>query len=366
MLIIDNMDLPIPRKSSMYGDVMHAWSQALTVVENLVSGVAQSVNTGEALLGLSAWHIYPDICAIGEKTTVIEQRDHLVTRGGIVTLGLQRQRDKDPPGISWSMPLAHLRFYGGAVPSQRTVGLKSSKVSFDQIVLVAMGSVMTMWNDSKIDIDSAMRFLIAFAKIINLAHQHDKQQLLWPNVLADQARKVLSLDRLRRQEVTRLVNLGWRRYGVFLAPEIDHPPALFGLSDPNECIRLLRSPDQAIATMRDMADYIPVNLAGAITRYVHPDCQGFRMIEYASILPLARAGTTTGLHYRWLTTPDSWFNDDCVSKVLDRAAFIKSTLGELCGLLEPDELLKEIKNNMSGHTFSPRVIAKGSLKHLGF
>ena len=54
MLIVDNMDLPILHKSSMYGDVMRAWTQAMIVVENLLSGVAQSVNTGEALLGLSS------------------------------------------------------------------------------------------------------------------------------------------------------------------------------------------------------------------------------------------------------------------------------------------------------------------------
>ena len=142
MLIIDKTDLPIPRKASLYTDVMHTWTQALMVTENLVSGVAQSVNTGEALLGLSAWHIYPDIYAIGHRTTIIEQKDHLVTKGGIVTLGLQEHRERDDTGITWSMPLAHRRYYGGAVSSQRTLGFKITKVFFDRIVLVVMGSAM--------------------------------------------------------------------------------------------------------------------------------------------------------------------------------------------------------------------------------
>ena len=34
MLIIDNMHLPIPRKARLYDDVMHTWTQALTVAEN--------------------------------------------------------------------------------------------------------------------------------------------------------------------------------------------------------------------------------------------------------------------------------------------------------------------------------------------
>ena len=61
MLITDNTDLPLPRKASMYGDVIHAWTQALTVVESLVSGVARSVNSSEALLGLSAWQCTKDV-----------------------------------------------------------------------------------------------------------------------------------------------------------------------------------------------------------------------------------------------------------------------------------------------------------------
>ena len=337
MLIIDNMHLPIPRKASVYYDVMHTWTQALTVAENLVSGVAQSVNTGEALLGLSAWHIYPDICAIGQRTTIIEQNDHLVTKGGVVTLGLQEHRERDDPGITWSMPLAHLRYYGGAVSSQRTLGFKTTKVFFDRIILVAMGSAMAGWNNHDAELDSAMHFFIAFAGILEFSHRH-RQRLLWPKVLANQARRVLSSDQVGRQEMARLVGLGRRRYGVFLAPDKDHPPPFFGLTNPSKCIRLLHQPDRAIATIRGMADHIPVSLEGAIMRHVRPSISGSGMIEYASIFPSDQTGT----NYRWITlSPRSWDNDD-IFMLLDRATYIKETLGELCGLLEHDELIEEV------------------------
>lgn len=55
MLVIDNMDLPIYRKSGVYSDVMHAWTQALTVVENLVSGVAQSVKLAKLYSVQAEW-----------------------------------------------------------------------------------------------------------------------------------------------------------------------------------------------------------------------------------------------------------------------------------------------------------------------
>lgn len=359
MLIIDNMDLPIPRKANVYVDVMHTWTQALTVVENLVSGVAQSLNTGEALLGLSAWHIYPDICAIGHRTTIVEQEDPLVTKGGIVTLGLHEHRDRDAPGISWSMPLAHLRYYGGAVSSQRTLGFKTSKVLFDQIVLVAMGSAMAGWNDLDTELDTAMHFFIAFADILGFAHQHKEQRLPWPKVLADQARRVLSSDQIGRREMARLVGLGRRRYGVFLAPVKDHPPPLFGLNDPRECIRLLHLPDEGIAAIRAMVAYIPVSLKGAIIRHAYQTNSGFRMIEYASI----SASNHTRMNCRWITMPENWWDNDDISMVLNRATYIKETLGELCGLLEPDELFEEVA------AFSPdfpKYMTGRYFKRLGF
>ena len=359
MLIIDNMDLPIPRKASVYLDVMYTWTQALTVAENLVSGVAQSVNTGEALLGLSAWHIYPDICAIGPRTTTIEQKDHLVTKGGVVTLGLQEHRERDHPGITWSMPLAHLRYYGGAVSSQRTLGFKTTKVSFDRIVLVAMGSAMAGWNNNDAELDSAMHFFIAFAGILDFSHRHREQPLLWPKTLANQARRVLSSDQVGRQEMARLVGLGRRRYGVFLAPDKDHPPPFFGLTNPNKCIRLLHQPDQAIATIRGMADKIPGSLKGAITRHVRTGISGFRMIEYASIFPKKQIGG----NYRWITMPHSWWDDDDISMVLDRATYIRGTLRELCGLLEHDELIEEVAPMFYG---PPQLMTGKNSKRLGF
>ena len=367
MLMIDNMDLPIPHKVSVYNDVMHTWIQALTVVEKLVSGVAQSVTTGEALLGLSAWHIYPDLCVTGQRTTFVEQKDHLVTKGGIVTLGLQEHRDRDPTGILWSMPLAHLRYYGGAVSTQRTLSSKSSKVSFDRIVLVAMGSAMTVWIHPDSEIKSAMRFFIAYSDLYDFGQAVESKRLLWPKMLAEQARKVLSADQAEFQDMARLIDLGRRRYGGFLAPDKEHPRAFFGLTDPNWCIRLLYLPDQAIFTMRSMVKFLPVNLDYAFIRHAHPNLNEFSMIEYASISQIRASGGF--VYHRWITMPEGCWDNDCFSMVLDRARYIKEVLGELCGLIEHEELFCEIcpagdAGAMS--SFFPRVIARGHDKSLAF
>lgn len=261
------------------------------------------------------------------------------------------------------MSLAHLRFYGGPVPSQRTVSLKNSKVSFEQIVLVAMSSAVSMWNNPLPEMEGTMRFFIAFADILDLAQQHRTQRLNWSRVLADQAHRVLSSDQAERQEMARLVGLGWRRYGAFLAPDKDHPAPFFGLINPDGCIRLLNLPDGAIVTMRNMADYIPFGLEGAITRYVYPDFEGFRMIEHGSHTPQSLSDTTTKSYCRWTTMPASWWNEeDCISMILDHAIYVMKTLGELCGLLEPGELFREIY----GDPFTPRFITGGAKKRLRF
>lgn len=64
------------------------------------------------------------------------------------------------------MPLAHLRYYGGAVSSQRTLGFKITRVFFDRIVLVTIGSAIAGSNNSDAELDSAMHFFIAIADIL--------------------------------------------------------------------------------------------------------------------------------------------------------------------------------------------------------
>ena len=73
-----------------------------------------------------------------------------------------------------------------------------------------------------------MQFIIAFADILEFIHQHSNLRLLWPRMLADQARMVHLANQAKRQETARLVGRGWRRYGGFLGPGQEHPRPFFG------------------------------------------------------------------------------------------------------------------------------------------
>lgn len=283
----------------------------------------------------------------------------------MVTLGLHEHQDRDSKGIVWSMPLAHLRYYGGAVPSQRTLGFKNSKVSFDQIVLVAMGSAMSRWPNALKDLEIAMRFFIAIADRGNYNTEHQLPLPVWPHLFANQARRVLDSDKTGRHEMVRLIALGWRRYGIFLAANKDHPDPLFGLSKPGRLLNLLRLPDQEIATIRKMVPLFPVKLEGAFIRYVHDNRDQFRMIEYASIDPAVKnpSQNSLSIRHRWIMMPRTDFSDYWMSLVLDRATYIKTHLREPCGLLEFDELFREIDTTPGA---APRIFPCGTRKRHGF
>lgn len=115
MLILNNLGLAVNTKLSVSDSVLDAWMSAMTTVDNLVSGKPQSVQTGAPLLGLSSWHLYPDMIVSGtgknSKAIKVSQTDPHVVRGGVLTLGIHDLR-RSGHGIHWSLPLAYLRYYG--------------------------------------------------------------------------------------------------------------------------------------------------------------------------------------------------------------------------------------------------------------
>lgn len=130
----------------LYDNVMTVWTRALTTANKLVLGIAQSIESQHdvgALLGLSAWHLYPDMYVLAQENQLIHQKDKLVRKGCLLTLGLQgAPRDNEDSRISWSMPLASLRYYGPPVISDRQVDVKNSRVTFDEILQIALGSAI--------------------------------------------------------------------------------------------------------------------------------------------------------------------------------------------------------------------------------
>ena len=120
-LILDNLNMPVNQNMNVYASVMQAWKTALTVMDKLIDGINHSVQNGAVLLGLYSWHLYPDLIVLGKVTADTRQKDPLIATGGIVTIGLQGAEPNDDRGVYWSLPLAHVRYYGDPVISERSI-----------------------------------------------------------------------------------------------------------------------------------------------------------------------------------------------------------------------------------------------------
>jgi hypothetical protein len=110
-------------------------------MENIVIGMPQAVKSGEVLLALSAWHLYPNLEVLHSHTRIVKQNDPLTARRGVVTIGLQNPNVENELGIFWSLPLSHLQYYGKPVLATSSVNTQSSRVTMDQLLLVTLGCV---------------------------------------------------------------------------------------------------------------------------------------------------------------------------------------------------------------------------------
>lgn len=92
---------------------------------------------------------------LGFKTARIEQNDEVVGHGGILTIGLH-QDGNTGNGVFWSLPLSYMRYYGDAIVVSRGLAEDSSRISFEQLYQVILGSLSAQWN---MPVDEIVRFI---------------------------------------------------------------------------------------------------------------------------------------------------------------------------------------------------------------
>ena len=159
-LVLDNISLPVSRNPSMCEAIIESLTNALEALNDLVQGKALRIQSGEVLLGLSSWHLYPDMSVLGNDAYHhIPLKDPLITPGGVITIGLQNRSPNADDGIYWSLPLATMRFYGHPVLSTGRVGLRDSQVTFHQFLCVVLGSIIQSWGWTKQDITIPLELL---------------------------------------------------------------------------------------------------------------------------------------------------------------------------------------------------------------
>ena len=121
----------------------------------LVEGMPHSIENSAILLALSAWHLFPNMSVLSTENHFIKQDDPLIDARGILTLGLQStvsirnqgKYDDIGRGITWSLPLAYYRFYGGPVEKENTLNTDGTRISVPQLLLIALGSAFGAGRD---------------------------------------------------------------------------------------------------------------------------------------------------------------------------------------------------------------------------
>ena len=86
--------------------------------------------------------------------------DKLVERRGILTIGLAYECPDRQKGIHWALSLAHLRHYGPPIVSSKSSERDSSRISFDELLLVALGSLVRAWKAEESEISKIAAWLV--------------------------------------------------------------------------------------------------------------------------------------------------------------------------------------------------------------
>jgi hypothetical protein len=334
-LIVDNIIAPVSADMKVYSSVMSAWKTAVNSMEATLSGAPQSLQNGALLLGLSAWHLYPDLLVLGKHVTKLSLKDPLIPDGATITIGLQRANDRDPRGITWCLSLAHLRYYGRPVKTERAFNLNTSRLSFEELSQVALGSLSGRWECP----GDATRsytdwFLALYDALVRDGERQDAGETVvttqrkasqvfmtsstnWLRILIDAAVAVLNLTNDEKATFSRLHGLGHRHGRQFFGSITADGEELFGLFNPSIILPLMKGPEERITYLRHIAKKPEFRDSVAYIRYrkqhAYEDVPGF---EYASARPRISERTAerdmnvpsdskdpspqTLVHYRWV------------------------------------------------------------------
>lgn len=101
ILILDNIPVPVSNGSSTYLKVVNAWRNAMTGLEDLLTGKSQQTSDGSVLLAFSAWHLHHVLIVLSSETKHVSLCDNLFPPQGVVTVGLRSPNLMHDEGIQW-------------------------------------------------------------------------------------------------------------------------------------------------------------------------------------------------------------------------------------------------------------------------
>ena len=314
-LIIDNLDTPVNHIPTTYDSVTTAWKNCLTQMEGLIGGIAQQAFSGDIMIAMSAWHLYPDMSLVVPKRPHVPQNDPIFASGGLLTIGLETRdspRDSQREGVSWSLPLAYLRHYGEPVVKSCSVNShEGSRLTLEELLLSVVGCFLSGWEVDELDTSEALKWLAQLGDVLHEAvdsNSREARALIggvaassWFSLLLSTAQGYQLSSDDDRYASRRLISLGRKHGKNFLGLPKD---PLFGLTYRGKFVGIIKNEDERIQLLREVAREIQAT-AGLdnhhlIIRYKHRCLNSTKSFyEYATALPLPRKSTKRDAQGNW-------------------------------------------------------------------
>ncbi|KAK7990723.1 hypothetical protein PG990_015003 [Apiospora arundinis] len=314
LLIANNLSIAIHQHSiSLYKDVMNVWASALTATEGLISGKPHAVQNGPVLLGLSAWHIFPDMLVCNGPTANIHipMSDPLVKPGGVLSLGISDPAHREKQGVYWSLSLSQHMFYGEAVQRTRRLNVDGSRLTLHELFLVCFGSLLRRWSIPKSGIDKAFKILQEIKRVMP-QERNKREEWDWREVVEQLLQAYAAGDK----KATLAVSLGRRRPTFLSAQLTAKRKSLFGLLNIPHLLFLLKEPERKISLLRRLATRVRgLSNDNSIILYFNKllDDGG---AQFATTFPKMGEGghspsrnSRSNNYHRWIQVPEHIRND---------------------------------------------------------
>jgi len=308
MLILNNIDLPVNIKQSTYESVIEAWRTAISGMEKLIAGQSQRCGNAAVMLGLSSWHIYPDLVVLSDQTKDVRFGDELVVDGGVLSIGVENVESDGKRGLYWSLSLSHLRYYGDPVTVSSS-SRESSSLSMDEFQYLVFGSITADWGRSLQDCLLAANFFVSLATLLSHKDGRAAEHLAkanWFQTVVQVSKRILEIKDPENSLEMDLVTLGKRKARTLLSKSYNRPPPYFGLMHPfvKQCIgsQVTRtSVNFQVSMMRFIADVLNLRPDECIIR-------SWNGSTYDYMTAVRHADCLKGLnpevfHRRWVSPP---------------------------------------------------------------
>ena len=211
-----------------YTSVIQVWTAAMKTMQDLIVGMPQRISKGAVLVGISAWHIYPDLNVVGPLAH-IHFDDELVKDGGVITIGLQNASPDEEKGVQWSLSLSHLRYYGHPVKVSTTAADASLRVTMRELHWAALGSLFATWAPCVTDNTTACEFLLALRDIVSGSQVSN---FAWLRLVWDASQQFVDLSSTERENALSLMAYGRRKGRKFFNLSAGSTLPLFDFASP--------------------------------------------------------------------------------------------------------------------------------------